>query len=99
MSDLISREQAISAIESHIRTVEEPYQLKEKDRIVNYAFEVAISCLLNLPSADPKTGKWIQAKGVEIEYAVCTNCTHHGEFYMRYCPNCGAKMCKGGDTE
>lgn len=39
-----------------------------------------------------KQGKWVQAKDIEKEYAVCTNCKHHGEFYMDYCPNCGAKM-------
>ena len=46
---------------------------------------------------EPKQGKWIQAKDIEKEYAVCTNCKHHGEFYMDYCPNCGAKMESDGE--
>ena len=67
MSDLISRKAAISAIESHIRTAEEPYQLTEKDKVLNYAFDVAISCLLNLPSAQP-------------EIIQCKDCKHIQEW-------------------
>lgn len=48
-----------------------------------------------VPAAMSKRGKWIQANDVEVEYAVCTNCKQHGEFYMRYCPNCGARMESG----
>ena len=39
-----------------------------------------------------KTGKWIQAEDIPTEYAVCTNCKGHGEFYMDYCWHCGARM-------
>lgn len=44
---------------------------------------------------DRPQGKWKQAENVK--YAVCTNCKCHGNFYMRYCPNCGARMEVGGE--
>lgn len=53
--DLISRQAAIDAIEKHIRTAEEPYRLKDTDRILNHAFDIAASCVYNLPSAQ----QWI----------------------------------------
>ena len=55
MSDLISRQDAIDKIESHIRTVDELYPLTDTDNILNYAFEIAASCVYNLPSAQ----RWI----------------------------------------
>lgn len=58
MSDYISRQAAIDAIEKHIRTAEEPYQLTDTDRILNHAFDVAASCVYNLPSAQPEQ-RWI----------------------------------------
>ena len=53
MSDLISRKEAIDSIESHLRVVDELYPLTRTDEILNYAFEVAASCVYNLPSAEP----------------------------------------------
>ena len=52
----------------------------------------ALNMAIKALEQEPMRGKWIQAKDIEKEYAVCTNCKHHGEFYMDYCPNCGAKM-------
>lgn len=57
------------------------------------AYNMAIEALEQVP----KRGKWKQAEDVEKEYAVCTNCKHHGEFYMDYCPNCGARMESDGE--
>lgn len=55
-------------------------------------FDEAKQIVIEALEQEPKQGKWIQAKDIEKEYAVCTNCKHHGEFYMDYCPNCGARM-------
>lgn len=71
--------------------------LKDKAYLFHGEEVKALSMAIEALEQEPKHGKWIQAKDVEIEYAVCTNCTHHGEFYMRYCPNCGARM--ESDTE
>lgn len=55
-------------------------------------FDEAKQIVIEALEQEPKRGKWVQAKDIEKEYAICTNCKHHGEFYMDYCPNCGAKM-------
>lgn len=55
-------------------------------------FDEAKQIVIEALEQEPKRGKWVQAKDIEKEYAVCTNCKHHGEFYMDYCPNCGARM-------
>lgn len=65
MNDLISRQSAIDAIEKHIRTVEEPYQLTDTDRILNHAFDIAASCVYNLPSAQPEIIRCKDCKHLE----------------------------------
>lgn len=62
--------------------------------ILGDGFKTAFCALVN---GEPtvkvqKTGKWIQAEDITTEYAVCTNCKGHGEFYMDYCWHCGARM-------
>lgn len=54
MSDTISRKAAIDSIESHIRMVEEPYTLSREEKAMNHAFEVAASCVYNLPAIEQK---------------------------------------------
>ena len=54
MSDLISRQAAIDRIESHIRTGDELYPLTDVEKTLNHAFEIAASCVYNLPSAQPE---------------------------------------------
>lgn len=56
--DCISRQAAIDAIESHIRTAEEPYHLSRVEEVMNHVFEIAASCVYNLPSAQPEQ-RWI----------------------------------------
>lgn len=60
-------------------------------------YEQALAEIKEMLEAEPvqKTGKWIQAKDIPTEYAVCTNCKGHGEFYMNYCWHCGARMERG----
>ena len=58
MDDLISRQAAIERIESHIRVGDELYPLTDTDKILNHAFEIAASCVYNLPSAQPEQ-RWI----------------------------------------
>ena len=63
-------------------------------------------------NAEPKTGEWIKAKGMmppEFHgHHCCSECGNFAnmeppfgnrEDLSRYCPNCGAKMCKGGEEE
>ena len=94
MNDLISRSAAIEAIEKHIRTAEEPYQLTDADKVMNHAFEIAASYVYNLSAAQPerKRGKWID-DGDPFMWE-CGCCGYRVKRYnnTRYCPNCGAEM-------
>lgn len=54
-----------------------------------------------IPSADVqpvKRGKWI---GVDYDtYFECSECKHMTDWQLyKYCPYCGARMIKDGDTE
>lgn len=51
MDDLISRKAAIDSIEKHLRFGDELYPLTDADKILNHGFEIAVSCVYNLPSA------------------------------------------------
>lgn len=88
MSDLISRQYAIDAIE---KLISARYGWKTDARDEIQGLNAAYCAIIDLPSAQ-KTGKWIQAEDITTEYAVCTNCKGHGEFYMDYCWHCGARM-------
>lgn len=61
MTDLIDRQAAIDSIEKHLRFGDELYPLTDTDKVLNHGFEIAASCVYNLPSAQPerKKGKWI----------------------------------------
>ena len=67
MADLIDRKSAIDSIEKHLRFVDELYPLTETDRIMNHAFEIAASCVYNLPSAQPDLDEW------------CTDCKEYDQ--------------------
>ena len=71
MDDLISRRAAIDAIESHIRTAEEPYQLSQTEKVLNHAFEIAASCVYNLPSAQTEHNTQLYTDGFVDGYAQC----------------------------
>lgn len=70
------------------------------EHIDTKAIDMAIEALQDRPQ-----GEWID-KG---QYAVCSNCgADSGTQFdgvqpvprkTSFCPNCGAKMCKGGDDE
>ena len=102
MDDNISRADAIEAIEKHIRTAEEPYRLTGTDRILNHAFDVAASCVYNLPSATRPTGRWSRMRTVETNgcpehWLKCSACGRYriikmGEAFPDWCENCGADM-------
>ena len=93
MKDLISRQAAIDRIEEHIRVGDELYPLTETDRILNHAFEIAASCVYNLPSAERKKGKWVayigRDLGIEGQWmrddgkTVFVQCDQCGELYVR----------------
>jgi hypothetical protein len=83
MSDLISRKAAIEKIESHTRVGDELYPLTDTDKILNHAFEIAASCVYNLPSAQPKQSeqRWIPCSEKEAEYP-CLACDVFGQIFI-----------------
>ncbi len=92
MSDLISRQDAIEALEHDRDTM--PYEYSASDAIIT---------IKALPSAQPeqKTGKWIIGK----YRLTCDQCrfTYPNKLMdemgvVNYCPNCGHPM-KVGDAE
>lgn len=84
----MTREEAIAMIED---------DKKRHHDELSGRYRAALTMAIEALQQEPKQGKWIQAKDIEKEYAVCTNCKHHGEFYMDYCPNCGSY--NGGDEQ
>ena len=95
--DLIDRRAAIDAIEKHIRTAEEPYQLTDADKVMNHAFEIAASCVYNLSAAQPerKKGKWIDyTEDGYVECPFCHNATNcdGNKDELHFCFSCGADM-------
>ena len=90
MNDLIQRQDAIDAM---VEYVADGYAESPND------FEGYMGIVKELPSAEPKIGKWIEAvkDGVwsySDYFARCDQC-HKVKFNgwgMNYCPNCGAKM-------
>ena len=94
-TDLISRQDAIDALG------EEPdiWNDTEEEWAYRNAWVEHISAIKSLPSAEPKTGKWVEAVKDGVlsytdVYAMCDQC-HKVKFNgwgMNYCPNCGARM-------
>ena len=106
-NDLINRQEAIDAIEWHLRRVDEIYLLTDTEKTMNHAFEIAASCVYNLPSADRPTGKWIKKDEYNLDAVyeiICNQCgqgmwqPREGNEMPNFCPNCGARM-KGADDE
>lgn len=92
MSDFISRQDAIEALESNKSDWNNDY---------NRPIDKDIQALKALPSAeaDRPIGEW------ELDDLIgwkCTNCGKHIVLNInehgKFCPNCGAKM-KNGDSE
>ena len=105
MTDLISRQEAIDAL----REIEFSLLMGGEDskevRLIRA--EKAQDTIEQLPSAQPKKGKWkeqaienVKAAGIEeVQVAKCSACgLYHTTPYMyyfteyKYCPNCGARM-------
>ena len=92
MSDLISRQAAIDAIERESRNVDSRYFISE--RIVHTSD--AVEAISLLPSAQPERGHWIEIRnkrGVVIAIK-CDKCSRFPKRGVKsdFCPNCGADM-------
>ena len=94
MSDLISREQAISWIECWLglHKYYHPYS-----KCKTMPTSAVLDILNRVPSAE-KTGKWKridyadEANGYLIPNYECSQCGYWSIEDYDYCPNCGARM-------
>lgn len=99
MSDLISRAEAIEAIEFGITYMKainiETGEITEPFAKINDELREAVDRVKALPSAQ-RAGKWIDETfepwGLVHHPFKCNLCGEHAEFASPYCPNCGARM-------
>lgn len=56
------------------------------------AIDMAIEAL----SADAVQGEWIRHELFGNPWFTCSECNYHGRNDFNFCPNCGARMYKGG---
>ena len=110
MAEYIERTQAIDAIEAHMHRQDPDdrgvYPLEDWQREQNYAYDLAMEILGNLPAADVKPvvhGKWIIERsnsGKPICYCSSCGCgvkdkdsdTYIDMSDAPFCPHCGADM-------
>ena len=99
--DLISRQDAISEIDAWIQLATD----NEADMAIKEFLSFLKERIESLPSAEPKTGRWIKATGMmppEFHgHHCCSECGNFAnmeppfgnrEDLGRFCPNCGADM-------
>ena len=104
-SDLISRKEAIDAVEfgiTYAKAIDvNTGESKELFKEGNDALKKAVERLKELPSAEPerKKGEWIYDNPNTFK---CSKCNKYlgigcGNMKMNFCPNCGADM--RGDSD
>lgn len=90
MDELISRQKAIDALRAM-----QTYKLFAGDDMLLIDQAGAMTELMLLPPAEPKTGKWVDTGSNEEWYAREYECSECGGTMLgesNFCPNCGAKM-------
>ena len=90
MDDLISRQAALDAINSGMLT-EDDYHFECLSEC-NSMLEWAVNAVKELPTAEPRIGKWIPLSDGWAECSSCEHLERVGGLMCRYCPHCGARM-------
>lgn len=81
------------------------YNIKDGKLSKYYAKGGIVQAYEIVPSAEVVDGKWIdRSDGGRIKYpwwesCECNQCGEYSSGAYNFCPHCGAKMYKGGDTE
>lgn len=100
--DTISRQAAIDTVMQFMPSLTTPDGSGSFDQEIYEAQEMFVDigqALNNLPSAQPKRGKWKTVVCDGVELVVCSECGYTGAFWTyNYCPNCGADMRGGKDA-
>lgn len=95
--DLISRADAIEALDDIASDFHMRRRLDEE-----YIASMCSEKIETLPSADRPRGEWLKVidhDGILMEHYVCDKCGMLTTDCSNFCPNCGAKMDRGGDAE
>ena len=89
MSDLISRQAALDAIQQRADRIDSVYSAFWEGLII------AQDIVKNIPSVEPerKKGKWIvHDYALGRERYECAECKGRCDLEYNFCPNCGAEM-------
>lgn len=102
MSDTISRQAAIDALAKNMPALTTPDGCGELDHDIQVTDEAYVDCMQiiqELPSAQPKTGKWeiYVISMFDGEGCRCSECGFEGVPYWDYCPYCGCHMLEEGE--
>lgn len=91
MNDLISRQDAINAVEESRRL--NHHQDGKEACAHEYEHRHFLKILMELPPAEPerKRGKWIPKRDCRYHCSLCDGIAPKG-YRWDYCPNCGADM-------
>lgn len=97
MTDLISRQAAIDAVEKSRRA--NCHQDRKAAAAHEYEHRHFLKILMDLPPAYPKKGKWIYTRYYTWECSECKKNPTSGMGYVQrkdelfeFCPHCGADM-------
>lgn len=76
----------------------------EWDKVWDMAIDTAVKAVERLPVADVapiKHGEWEEIRDAyrQLEGWMCKKCGRETKAKENYCPNCGAKMDEGNNTE
>ena len=108
--DLISRQDAIDALDEQIRQCDKALSAFDISMKDEYAVKVERASLVAfretleyMPSAEPKKGEWIPENRTMDAFWVCSACkfpseAHAANILYNFCPNCGADM-RGEEDE
>lgn len=92
MIDLIDRQEAITI--PILPKEHREYQTMNLDDAYELGWFDYQKCIEDLPTVEPKKGKWLQNKddSAGCGYFICSECKK--DFYdaWNYCPNCGSPM-------
>lgn len=83
MDDLISRLAALDALSNH-------YEVGNQTQ--NEAVRDCENIIMQLPTIEPKKGKWEVVDEEEPRWYGCSLCKKMARWPFNYCPNCGARM-------
>ena len=104
MNDLISRKQAVEAINRYGSVWMEYTEDMSVDEIAERALKASkqsmVKILHDLPSAQPerKKGRWIdKSGGIDGAWNYCSVCGEQAIDLFDFCPNCGSY--NGGEEE